>query len=161
MKIREHIKAASAAARKETDERTRRLLAADDNAAAFLSCKQQASDAIAESERIKQDDLMPLLQELGVKDAKGSISLSTERHSLQLQRRLSTSLDPEKARKLLRFKGLLDKVEKTRTETYLDEDEVAALHSQGLLTQDDLKLITTQRESFAFIVKSAAPKKTT
>ena len=67
---------------------------------------------------------------------------------IQRQRRVGQSLDEDKTLALLESKGLL--IECTTTVVVIEEDKVLAANFSGAITDEELKGLYTEKETFAF-----------
>ena len=128
------------------------LIAVDEIAGAYYAATQQIKKLGEDKDRLKPEIMMKV-DLLGVKDEKGSIEMETARFKVVNQKRETVSLNTEKARKLLEKKGLLKQVEKTRIETYFDQEELVRLSSEGKISQAEMRAITDTNTTVALIVK--------
>lgn len=106
-----------------------------------------------------KDRLMTAVTAGGEPDEKGSLFLSLPvpieangktYRSLKREKRTSKYLDEERTLELLHTKGLVDRVQKERVETYLDQDEIYVLNQEGLLTDEELDSLFETEISWAF-----------
>jgi hypothetical protein len=66
------------------------------------------------------------------------------------ERRVSVTLDAEKAEELAIAKGIRDRVFKEVTTEVLDQDELYVLNQEGILSDEELDSLFVETESFAF-----------
>ena len=71
--------------------------------------------------------------------------------ALVAQRRVSQNLNEPMTMMLLESKGLVERC--TETITVLSEDKVLAANYEGLITDDELKGLYSESESYAFIME--------
>lgn len=122
-------------------------------------------ETAAEMENKYKKDLMSALDRFGSKDDRGSsfIDLSgldiidprTEEPvaSIKRERRVTQSMDEETAENILRELGLYEKC--VTTITVLDEDAILSLNFSGEISDNVVKMMYDEKESFAFKVIGA------
>lgn len=124
----------------------------EEEAGAYFAANQRMAELKKENET-RKPAIMMKVDLLGVKNEKGSVEVEAGSFKVTNQARSSVSLNAEKARKLLTKRGLLSRVEKKREEIYLDEEEIARLHSEGLLSQKEIQAMTDTTDSTALVIK--------
>lgn len=115
---------------------------------------RQQGDLIKAREAELKKRLSSIVEEFGEADEKGHLWLplaeSTGGYvSLQRQRRVSRTLDGEKAARILAGAGISDKC--YRMEPVLDQDAVMAALYEGELTDDQIDEMWPQKISYAFV----------
>lgn len=120
---------------------------------AFLRIKMTVKSLTEEGDKIKKD-LSAIVEEQGDTDEDGSqwLNLPSEVDdiaSLKRERRVSRSLNQERAVELLTEKGLFDRV--MVTTPVVDEEELMACVYEELLTADEVDSIYDTKVTYAFV----------
>jgi hypothetical protein len=130
----------------------------------YLSSRRLRENA-AEMENKYKAQLMRLLEEEGEYDDRGSAYFDVEAAgildprndepvaAIKRERRVSQSMDEEAAEDVLRELGLYDRC--TTTVTMLDEDAILSLNFSGEISDEVIKMLYSEKESFAFKVLGA------
>lgn len=123
----------------------------------FISLKRRIEDMTKEKAAI-QADLAELVDTVGEPDEKGHLWLHLPHEvdgftALQRQRKVSQSLDSDKAEEILKSKGLFDRC--YVMQPVLKEDEVMAAHFEGLITEEEIDKMFPQKVTYAFLVSKA------
>lgn len=123
-------------------------------------------DALSEEMKVDREKLMNLLDDLGLADANGSLSVTFEQPiegyvGMQKQRRTSRKLiDLDEVRARLTELNLADKVIKQVTTEVVDEEALLQAHWNGLISEDDLDALYPVTVTWALTPqKPRAPKK--
>ncbi len=121
----------------------------------YVSLKDQ-SDVIIKRQNDVKKLLLSILDEDGVEDERGHISLpiddeATGVKAITKQRRVSKSLDIEIAETILTKKGIKDLCLKMMP--ILDEDAIMAAFYEGKLTEEDIDSMFPPKISYAFILE--------
>jgi hypothetical protein len=119
----------------------------------FITIKRQVDDLTKEQTQLKTF-LSNLVDEEGEPDDKGNLWYPLEQEvdgyrSLQRQRKVSQSLDPAEATRILGAKGLAERC--YTWEPVLNEDQVMACLYEGLLTEEDVDSMFPKKIIWAFI----------
>jgi hypothetical protein len=119
----------------------------------FITIKRQVDDLTKEQTQLKTF-LSNLVDEEGEPDDKGNLWYPLEQEvdgyrSLQRQRKVSQSLDPAEATRILGAKGLAERC--YTWEPVLNEDQVMACLYEGLLTEEDVDAMFPKKIIWAFI----------
>jgi hypothetical protein len=119
----------------------------------FITIKRQVDDLTKEQTQLKTF-LSTLVDEEGEPDDKGNLWYPLEQEvdgyrSLQRQRKVSQSLDPAEATRILGTKGLAERC--YTWEPVLNEDQVMACLYEGLLTEEDVDAMFPKKIIWAFI----------
>ena len=119
----------------------------------FITIKRQVDDLTKEQTQLKTF-LSNLVDEEGEADDKGNLWYPLEQEvdgyrSLQRQRKVSQSLDPAEATRILAAKGLADRC--YSMQPVLNEDQVMACLYEGLLTEEDIDTMFPKKIIWAFI----------
>jgi hypothetical protein len=119
----------------------------------FITIKRQVDDLTKEQTQLKTF-LSNLVDEEGEPDDKGNLWYPLEQEvdgyrSLQRQRKVSQSLDPAEATRILGTKGLAERC--YTWEPVLNEDQVMACLYEGLLTEEDVDAMFPKKIIWAFI----------
>lgn len=114
----------------------------------FFTTKTQAA-AYAERQKTLRDRLAELVEQFGDTDSDGHIFLDLPREidgfgSLKWEKRVSRSLDADKAEDMLKGKRLLKSCQTTIT--VLDESKIEALVFQGKITTEEWDEIFPAKE---------------
>lgn len=117
--------------------------------------RQSADKAVQDS---STKELKAIVETSGYTDANGHIWLDLdtpvgEVAQLQMQRKVSTTLDEERATTLLKAKGIYAQC--TTTVVVLDQDEIMAAHYRGELTEAELDSLFTKSVNFALMTPKA------
>lgn len=96
------------------------------------------------------------LKELGEEDSKGNLVLElddkeTKITSVVHQKRVSKSLDMEKAEQILEAKGIKDRC--IVTVKTISEEEIMAAYYEGLITEEEVDEMFPSKISYALIIK--------
>jgi hypothetical protein len=119
----------------------------------FVTIKRQIDDLTKEQVQLKAF-LSNLVETEGEEDDKGHLWYTLEQEvdgyrSLQRQRKVSQSLDPAEATRILGAKGLAERC--YSWEPVLKEDEVMACLYEGLLTEEDVDTMFPKKIVWAFL----------
>lgn len=119
----------------------------------FITIKRQIEDLTKEQTQIKTF-LSDLVDKEGEPDDKGHLWYPLEEEvdgyrSLQRQRKVSQSLDPEEASRILNEKGLADRC--YSMQPVLNEDQVMSCLYEGKLTEEDIDKMFPKKITWAFI----------
>lgn len=148
------MKSAAVKANKNADI----LISLDEEAGAYYACNQQI-EKLGEEKKNMRVTILEKVGVVGNRDSKGHLNVDTARFVVTAQNREKVTINVERAKLLLAKKGLLQQVEKTRTEVYLDQNELVRLNSEGKITQAELESITDVEKSQALIVKERKSQK--
>ncbi len=126
----------------------------------FITIKRQVDDLTKEQTQLKTF-LSNLVDEEGEPDDKGNLWYPLEQEvdgyrSLQRQRKVSQSLDPAEANRILTARGLADRC--YSMEPVLNEDQVMACLYEGLLTEEDIDTMFPKKIIWAFIPSKSQGK---
>jgi len=66
------------------------------------------------------------------------------------QRRVTTTFNEEKAEELLTKKGI-DREDFISTQEYVDQDKVYRLYADDILTEEEMKSLLDEKETYAFV----------
>lgn len=96
------------------------------------------------------------LKELGEEDSKGNLVIEikdkeTKINSVVHQKRVSKSLDMEKAEQILKAKGIKDRC--IITVKTISEEEIMAAYFEGLITEAEIDEMFPSKVSYALIIK--------
>jgi hypothetical protein len=108
--------------------------------------------ALGEDKEDMREVIVQLMEEVGVTTPTGSVVLTTPNYDIQYQKRVSNSLDKQKAIDFLAKRGLLQRVVKKVTVEEFDEVELARLHSEGAISEAEFKAMYNKRETRALVV---------
>ena len=119
----------------------------------FIAIKRQIDDLSKEQTQIKTF-LSDLVDREGEPDDKGHLWYPLEEEvdgyrSLQRQRKVTQSLDPEAASRILEEKNLKDRC--YTMQPVLNEDQVMACLHEGKLTEEDIDTMFPKKIIWAFI----------
>jgi len=119
----------------------------------YVQLRGRIEDLTKEQSSLKAE-LSDLVDKEGTPDDKGHIWYSLPEEvdgfqSLQRQRRVTQKLDEDKARAILKQKGLTDRCYKLVP--VLDESEVMACLYEDLLTEEEIDSMFPKSVSYAFI----------
>jgi len=120
----------------------------------FVATKRRIDDLSKENNKIKAE-LSDLVDTDGIPDEKGHLLYDLPQTiagvtALKRQRRVSQSLDPGVADKILKDKGIYDRCYKMVPT--LDESEVMACLYDGLLTEEEIDEMFPKSVSYAFYI---------
>lgn len=125
----------------------------DEQAGTYYACSQQEKKLKKDKEDLKPDIIVSI-RALGVENDTGDLEVTTNRFTVTHQSRTSGCVSLEKVTKLLMKKGAaLQGVVKIRQEKYVDEEELVRLHSNGVISKQELEAVTDNKITFALIVK--------
>lgn len=119
----------------------------------FITIKRQVDDLTKEQTQLKTF-LSNIVDEEGEPDDKGNLWYPLEEEvdgyrSLQRQRKVSQSLDPAEATRILHEKGLAERC--YTMQPVLNEDQVMACLYEGILTEEDIDAMFPKKIIWAFI----------
>lgn len=116
----------------------------------YLAVKQEMK-FIAEREAELKKRLIHMVEDLGDIDSNGHAILEVDGVKLTKQRKTSSPIDVEVAKRIIEEKGLEDTcMPKIAT---LDSDAIYAALYKKELTEEDIKLMFPVKVSYAFLVK--------
>jgi hypothetical protein len=124
----------------------------------FLALKFQETEIVTRKNKLR-DEVSVHVDANGEVDEKGSkfwkldppIEVNGQKFTeVKRERRVSTSLDAEKAEELAVAKGIRDRLFKQVTTEVLDQDELYVLNQEGVISDEELDGLFVETESFAF-----------
>ena len=116
---------------------------------------RRAKERFDKNSEILKKDLMSYLDREGEQDGRGNCYYWLEEpnedvHGIKRERRISQSLDEEAALELIKKYGLED--ECLETITVINEDGLLAANFAGLIPDNEVKSLYTEKQSFAFVL---------
>jgi hypothetical protein len=124
----------------------------------FLALKFQETEIVTRKNKLR-DEVSVHVDAHGDLDEKGSkfwkldppIEVNGQKFTeVKRERRVSTTLDSEKAEELAAAKGIRDRIFKQVTTEVLDQDELFVLNQEGVISDEELDGLFVETESFAF-----------
>jgi hypothetical protein len=124
----------------------------------FLALKFQEADIVTRKNKLR-DEVSAHVDSTGEVDEKGSkfwkldppIEVNGQTFTeVKRERRVSQSLDEEKAETLATAKGVRDRLFRVVEMEVLDQDELYVLNQEGVISDDELDSLWVENVSFAF-----------
>lgn len=121
----------------------------------YQSVKSQV-DTLSSRQKELRDSLMEVIEILGEPDSDGHVWLDLDQDvngitRLQRRRRVTTTINEERAMEILEAAGLLDRC--TKMVPAIDEDAVMAAHWEGLLTEEQIDQMADVKTVWALHLK--------
>lgn len=125
----------------------------------YLTLNQNSTDLKTRADLIKKDLVAHVDQHGEVDEEKGHrvfllsspVEVAGKRYAgFMRQRRVSQSFNEDKAQELCEAKGF-DKDDYITTQEYVDQDKVYRLYADDLLTDEEMKSLLNQSETWAFV----------
>jgi hypothetical protein len=133
-------------------EAVKALLEVDETATVYMNRKDSGKEMKVEEDEYKEK-LRDQVVKIGNRDSKGNQSVTTDNFVITNQKRVKKTLNEEKAIVLLKTKGILKTVMKTKTVTEFDEDEFLHLVETGHVSVKELDMVMDSKDSYALMCK--------